>query len=113
MAATKGPSFTIASGATTSDALDMGASPDAYGGFAGFITPAALTGSTFTFTVSVDDTTYYPLYNASTQLSIAVTTSKAYGFTADQRTTLSPWRFIKIVSGSAEGGARTILALYK
>ena len=113
MAATRGPSFTIASGATVSDALDMGAGNDALGGFAGFITPAALTGSTFTFQVSVDDITYNALYNASTQLSIAVTTSRAYGFTADQRSTLAPWRFIKIVSGSAEGGARTIGAIIK
>lgn len=113
MAATKGPAFTIANGATTSDALDMGASPDALGGFCGFITPSALTGTAFTFTVSLDDVTYTALYNASTQLSIAVTTSRAYGFTADQKSTLAPWRFIKIVSGSTELGARTIQALYK
>jgi hypothetical protein len=111
--ATKAPYFTIASGATTSDALDMGAGNDALGGFCGFMTPATLTGTAFTFSVSVDDSTYYPLYNAGTQLSITVTTSRAYGFTADQRSTLAPWRFVKIVSGSAEGGARQIQAVIK
>ena len=113
MAVTKGPYWTIATGATTSDALDMGSSPDPFGGLAGFITPASLTGTSFTFTVSLDDVTYYPVYNGNTQLSITVTSSRAYGLTADNKALLCPWRFIKVVSGSAESGAKQILAIFK
>lgn len=111
--ATKAAYFTIANGATTSDALDMGANPDPLGGLAGFMIPASFTGTAITFSVSNDDSTYAALYNSNTQLSITVSTSRAFGFTADQRSLLSAWRYVKLVSGSAEGGARQITAIIK
>lgn len=114
MAATKGPAWTIASGATVSDALDMGASPDAYGGLAGFVMPATFTGASVTFQVSADDTTYQALYNSSnSQVSITVSASRSYGLLQDVRSALQPWRYVKIVSASNEGGARSIVALYR
>lgn len=114
MAATKGPSWTIASGATISDALDMGASPDAVGGLAGFVMPSTFTGASVTFQVSTDDNTYQALYDSSnSQVSITVVASRSYAFKQDVRSCVQPWRYIKIVSASNEGGARTIPALYR
>jgi len=114
MAATKGPAWTITSGAATSDALDMGVSPDAFGGLAGFVIPSAFTGASISFQVSVDDVTYQALNDSSNAaVSITVTASKSYGFKQDIRSCLQPWRYIKIVSASNEGGARSVVALYR
>ena len=114
MPATKGPAWTIASGSAISDALDMGASPDAFGGLAGFVMPAAFTGASVTFQVSADDSTYQALYNSSnSQVSITVSASRSYALLQDVRSCLQMWRYVKIVSASNEGGARTIVAVYR
>lgn len=114
MAATKGPSWTIANGATVSDALFMGASPNPDGGLAGFVMPAAFTGASVTFQVSLDDSTYQALYDsANSQISITVSASRTYALKQDVRSALQPWPYVKIVSASAEGGARTIPAIYR
>jgi hypothetical protein len=111
--ATLAGSATIASGATTSNAIDLG-TVNAWNGFLGFVMPAAFTGATISFQVSLDDVTYQALNDSSNNaISITVTASKTYGFKADVRAALSPWRYIKIVSASAEGGSRTIPLLIK
>lgn len=114
MAATKGPAWTIASGATVSDGLFVGASQDAFGGLAGFVMPATFTGASVTFQVSVDDSTYQALYDSSNnQISITVSASRSYAFKQDVRSCLQPWPYVKIVSASGEGAARTITAIYR
>jgi hypothetical protein len=103
---------TIASGGTTSNACDLGALD--YGqGLAGFVLPASFTGTAITFQVSVDDSTYQALYNSNTQLSITVAQGRSYGFSADTRSLLFGWRFVKLISGSTEGGERAIKLLVR
>lgn len=103
---------TIASGGTVSNACDLG-TLDASQGLAGFVIPATFTGTAITFQVSVDDSTYQALYNGNTQLSITVAQGRTYSLTGDQRATLFGWRYVKLVSGSAEGGARDIKLLVR
>lgn len=92
---------TIANGGTTSTSLDLSAR-----GLVGFITPAALTGTAFTFTGSVDNSTFVALYNSdNTAYSITVGTSRFY--------CLNPadflgMRYVKIVSNGSEAAERTI-----
>lgn len=95
---------TIASGATASTAIDLQSF-----GFVGFITPAALTGTAFTFTGSIDNSTFVALYNSdNTAYSITVGTSRYY--------CLNPadflgMKYVKIVSNGAEGADRTITVI--
>lgn len=102
----------IANGATASSACDLGLL-DGGQGLAGFVLPATFTGTAITFQVSVDDSTYQALYNGNTQLSITVAQGRSYGLTADNRALLFGWRFVKLVSGSAEGGERSIKLLVR
>lgn len=90
---------TIANGETVSTAFDAR-------GFASFgaILPAAFTGTAMTFQVSNDNTTFTALNNSSGAVSLTVAQAKAYALPAD----LKPWRYFKLVSGSAEGADRTI-----
>lgn len=113
MAATRTATATIAINSTTSNSIDL----DAYGsleGLVGFVMPAAFTGASISFNVSVDDTTYQALNDSSNAaVSITVTAGKSYSFKQDVRSLLSPWRFIQIVSASSEGAARSITLLKK
>lgn len=97
---------TIAISTTTSAAVDLQ-------GYAlvGLITPAALTGSTMTFTASPNDGTYTALYNAGgTALSATVAASRTILFTPGDFVGV---RFIKLVSGSTESAARTITLILR
>lgn len=113
MAATVTHVATISSGQTKSNACDLG--NVGIEGLAGFILPDTFTGTAITFEVNTsdDDDTYKALYNAGTQLSITVAQGRAQGLTADQRDLLRGWRYIKLVSGSTEGGDRSIKLLVK
>ena len=94
----------ISSSGTTSTGVDTGENT-----FTGFITPAALTGTTFTFEVSIDNSTWFPKYDkTNTQLSVTVGTSRAYYFPPQD---FASDNYVRIVSGSAEGAARTIIGL--
>lgn len=97
------PTFaiTIASGGTASTAIDFRGRA---GG--GFTTPAAFTGTTISYQVSVDDSTYQTLYDqfGAQVVTAAVSTSRSYALPAE----LYGWPYFKIVSGSAEGGTRTL-----
>lgn len=93
---------TIANGETVSGAVDLNDFA-----LSGFITPAALTGTTMTFQGSADNgATYVAVHGTDgAAISYTVTTSKYYA--------INPINFlglthIKIVSGSAEGAARDI-----
>lgn len=95
---------TIANGQTTSGAADLQS-----GHLLGFALPAAFTGTTITLQVSADGTTYQALHNPSNAaITFTVTQAKSYGFTADILSEVSNWRYIKFVSGSAEGADREI-----
>lgn len=68
-------------------------------------TPAALTGTAFTFNASADGTTFRPLYYESTQYTVTVSTSRHVGL---NRLAFEGVKHIQIVSGSTETAARTI-----
>jgi hypothetical protein len=103
----------IPSGGTTSQSIDLD-NYDALGGLVGFIIPATFTGASVSFKISLDDVTYQPLNDSSNALvSINVTQGTSYSFKQDVRSLLTPWRFIQIVSASAETPARTITLLKK
>lgn len=92
---------TIASSATTSGSADLQGL-----GLVGLIMPAAFTGTTMSFQVSIDNSTFYDLYNTNnTLVSMAVTQGRAYSFVPGD---LLGYRYIKVKSGSTEGGSRVI-----
>lgn len=93
-------SVAIANGATVSSAADLVGHT-----LCGFSIPSAFTGTAITFQASLDGTTYQQLYNGGSAYSVTVA--------ADKYVTVDPSvfagvRYVKLVSGSAEGGARTI-----
>ena len=91
---------TIDNGDTESQAVES------QGTFVGFSTPAALTGTAMTFTVSSALAgTYNTAKTDSATISYTVTTSSYYVMQPAQT---AGWKFFKLVSGSAEGAARTI-----
>lgn len=100
------PAVISASG-TTSAAISMN-------GFSlvGITTPAAFTGTTLTFTTSTTLAgTYVPVNSTSgTAVSYTVTTSNYY---AIEPKDFYGCAFIKIVSGSTEGSARTLVCSIK
>lgn len=73
--------------------------------------PAAFTGTTITFQVSIDGSTFQALYDATgaTQVSMAVAASRSYDLPAE----LTAWAMFKIVSGSAEAADRALLVVGK
>jgi hypothetical protein len=97
---------TIANGATTSSAISV----RSYSLFQ-LLLPAAFTGTTITFTTSGDYAgTYQALYdNTGTAVSLTV----AAGRNLDLPSALASSAFFKIVSGSAEGAARTLSIVCK
>ena len=96
---------TIASSGTTSTAVDFRA--NAFGGIA---LPATFTGTTLTFQVSADDTTYQALND---RYGAAVSMMVAQGESYPLPTELAGWPWFKIVSGSSEGGNRSITIVRK
>lgn len=113
MAATRTNTATIPINSTTSNSIDT-SSFDSLQGFVGFVAPAAFTGASITFNVSVDDVTYQQLFSsANSAVQITITAGKSYAFTQDVRSELIPWRFIQIVSASSESAARTFTLILK
>jgi hypothetical protein len=98
--------LTIANGATTSDFCNA-----AMWAMFGLIMPAAFTGTTLTFTVcNTPAGTYQALYDVSNAtVSLTVAVSRSYDLPAE----LSAWPYFKIVSGSAEGAARSLIIVKK
>ena len=97
---------TISSGQTASSSVDLLGR-----GLVGMILPAAFTGATITFQMSTDNSTFYAIYNTSnTQLSATVTQGRAYFFTPGD---FIAARYLKLVSGSAEGADRTITLIMR
>ena len=93
----------IASGATVSSVVDTRG-----GIITGLILPAAFTGTAITFQVSDKvDGTFVALYD-ETNTAISLTVAQGRGYKIDP-SLLAGWRFVKIVSGSAEGAIRSVI----
>jgi len=69
------------------------------------VLPAALTGTAITFKASCDNSTFNPVYYESTSYSLTVSTSR---HVALNRLAFEGVKYLQVVSGSAEGAARTI-----
>lgn len=98
---------TIANGATVSAAIPTN-------GFAlvGIQLPAAFTGTTVTFQGSVDGTTYQVIKSTTSGSSLSYTVAQGT-YAAIDPIPFYGLKFIKLVSGSAEGGARTFSVALK
>lgn len=98
-------SATISSSGTTSSAIATGGRV-----IFGLVMPGVFTGTSITFTVSHDGTTYQALYDeTNTQVSMTVAASRSYALPD----ALAAWPYFKIVSGSSEGAARTLYVQMK
>jgi hypothetical protein len=99
-------SVVIANGQTKSAAVDLQGT-----NLIRINTPAQLTGSTLTFEVSADNSTFVPLYDsAGTAISVSMGTSRSIVVPA---TSFIGIRYLKLVSGSAEGAERTFSLMSK
>jgi hypothetical protein len=100
---------TIANGETVSTATS---SLFLAGGIAGaIITPAALTGTALSFQVSYDGVTFTPLYaTGGTTISYTVAASRVIPL---DPAVFGAFPYIKLVSGSAEGAARTFTVIVR
>jgi hypothetical protein len=97
---------TIASGATTSGAVDLLGMV-----LVGIIMPSAFTGTSITFQASPDNSTFTAVYNsAGTQLTATVSTSRTILFSPGDFVGV---RNLKLVSGSTEGGSRIITLILR
>ncbi len=97
----KTESVTIANGQATSAPINIRGMAQC-----GILLPAAFTGATIGFSVSADGETYATLYDSSnTAVAITVTQGRAYALPIN----VFPFAFVKLVSASSEGAARTII----
>lgn len=92
---------TISNGQTKSNSINMSGTL-----LKTILLPAAFTGSTLTFEVSEDNSTFLPYYNINNMpVTIDISTGRAYGLGAIDFYSI---KYLKIVSGSAEAAERTI-----
>jgi hypothetical protein len=93
---------TIANGQTVGAAVDLKDNR-----LVGVQTPSALTGTTLTFQGSPDGVVYTPVYavGGGSAYSVTVGTSR---FVPVDRAVFEGIRYVKPVSGSAEGGDRVL-----
>lgn len=97
---------TIANTETTSGAADLGEMA-----VVGIQTPASLTGTSFSFLASADNSTFVEVRKVDgTVYTLTVTSSKYYVVPPAD---LAGIRYLKIVSGSAETGAKVISILQR
>jgi hypothetical protein len=98
---------TIASSGTTSAAVTLK-------GFSlvGILLPATFTGTTLTFTVSVDCTNYFALKTSTSGTSLSYTVAQGT-YAAINPVDFYGVNCLKIVSGSTEGSARTLTLAVK
>lgn len=100
------PSVVIANGATESTAI-----PTAGLSLCGILFPATFTGTAVTFEAcNTVDGTYLPVYNSAGQVSYAVAQAR---YIAIDPKDFAGIQFLKIKSGSSEGGARTLICSMK
>lgn len=94
----------VADGGTKSAALDCGES----GMLVGYSFPSGLDGTTLSFEVSSDGTTYQALEDESGAISLTIAASKSYGLAYPSR--FLGWRYVKFVVGE-QTDALTITAI--
>jgi len=101
---------TIAITGTVSGAIRIGGKTSI-----GIITPAALTGTAFTFQVSdaIAGTYVALLDTEGNTVSITVAASRGYGMSGSDADALSAFSYMKIVSNGAEAAARNIKVITK
>lgn len=89
-------SATIANTATESASIDISGTT-----LVGFVIPASFQGTTITFQVSIDGTTFHALddYLGNTVTISNITAGNAVNW---QKTDLSPWQYLKLIAGSAQ-----------
>lgn len=93
---------TIANGQTTSGAIQLGGMC-----LCGILLPAAFTGTALTFLASPDGVTYKALKAGTGGSALSYTVAQDT-FAAIDPKDFQGVNFLKIVSGSAEAGARTL-----
>lgn len=98
---------TIANGVTTSAAI-----PTTGLSLVGVQLPAAFTGTTLTFQGSVDGTTYQPVYSTTSGTALSYTVAQGH-YVAVDPIPFYGLAYIKLVSGSSEGGARSFSVALK
>lgn len=94
---------TIASSGTTSGAISMVSG----GRLAGLIIPASFTGTSISFSVSADGSTYGTFKQFGTAVSITVVASDAVDILGAY-VGLCAWPYVKVVSNATEAASRTI-----
>lgn len=101
---------TIANNGTVSTVLDLGA-----GTFLALLMPAAFTGTAITFQACLtrDGTFVAVKDDAGADVSIVVAAARWVGLSSANMAKLAALRYLKLVSGSAEGGARSIEVVMK
>jgi hypothetical protein len=110
---TESQTVTIASSGTVSTAI-LATREAAWG----LQMPAEFTGTAITFQASADGTTFQALYeydtatddgSATRAVTLAVAAARSYPLPD----ALTPWKAFKIVSGSTEAAARTLVVVGK
>ena len=98
----RGYVFTIPSCETTTESFNFETKI-----ITGIIMPSAFTGTSISFELSYDNSTFYPLYDAPTNalVTISVTTGVFYGIVPQDFTYLG---FLRIVSDATEDADREI-----
>lgn len=77
----------------------------------GVITPAAMTGTSFSFEVSPDGSTYYPVYLEDGTLYSVPAAAGRYFQLSPGNTCGFQW--VKLVSNAAEGAERTFIGVFR
>lgn len=102
--------LTIASGASTSNVVDLGDYA-----VAGIYLSAALTSATFGFeaALTLAGTTQTVKDSEGNTLSVASAAAGAVGLSGAEADALAPWRFVRLKTASNEDAARTIYLVLK
>jgi hypothetical protein len=102
----------IASGSDTSAVVEL-----LDGVLAGFSTPAALDTTSIKFEVCHvnDGTTFLPLYDSEgNEITLAVTTSRAYSIVGAEADALAPWPYVQLIAADGnESGDRDFVVVKK
>jgi len=109
MTTSRAAAFTVASGATTSNQLDIGL-VNSGARLVGLVIEGTIISTTLTFKVSADGTTYVTLKDqAGAAITITVASATAVAFKQDVASQVGSWRFMQAIMGSTETNGATII----
>ena len=98
--------FTIANGQTTSGLVDLSGVQ-----IVGIFTPSAMTGSVLYFSTPTYGGTFVDVYDrTNTRYSVTIATSAARFYILEPAS-FCGLKYLKVISGSSEGSARTLYGL--